>query len=105
MFIHDGLRNGFRIDIIGPHDTSIAHNLGSSVSVPSVISEYLSNKNSHGHTAGHMVPSLAIPFTQQARKSGGHQLIVHLSAPHSWSVNYGIATDQYRLQYVKADYI
>ena len=61
-----------------------------------------------GHTAGPFDESPCIPFYFAGvgvvpKKSGGHRLIVHLSAPYGSSINDGISKESHSLQYIMVD--
>jgi len=104
----DGLHNGFRIGYNGPRNSLISNNLSSACDQPAIVSDYLSKECSRGHTAGPYVAPPCLPFRSAGigvvpKKSGGHRLIVHLSAPHGSSINDGISGDQHSLQYVTVD--
>lgn len=107
-YLLHGLSNGFRIGYTGPRDTLISNNLASAHSQPDIVSSYLSKECSLGHTAGPYDIPPCLPFRSAGigvvpKKSGGHRLIVHLSAPQGSSINDGISSDEYSLQYVTVD--
>ena len=86
-FLLDGLSHGFRIGYTGPRDTLISSNLSSALNQPEIVSQYLSRECEHGHTAGPYETPPCSPFRSAGvgvvpKKSGGHRLIVHLSAPN-----------------------
>ncbi|XP_065197849.1 uncharacterized protein LOC135829374 [Sycon ciliatum] len=77
---------------------------------PEVVDQYLATECQRGHTAG---PFTAPPFAclrtsgvgVVPKKSGGHRLIMHLSAPQGNSVNTFIDPDQYRFKLITIDCI
>ena len=110
-FVHnliEGLQSGFHIGYCGPRTPLISRNLKSALDNPSIVSDYLAQEVSLGHTAG---PFTSAPFSDfrsagigvVPKKSGGHRLIVHLSAPAGCSINDGISSEDFSLQYVKVD--
>ena len=104
----DGMLHGFRIGYNGPRDSLISPNLRSALDNPTIVHEYLSKECERGHTAGPFSNPPCMPFRSAGigvvpKKSGGHRLIVHLSAPAGDSINDGISGDEYSLEYVTVD--
>ena len=85
-------------------------NLSSAAAHPEVIDQYLATECSRGHTAG---PFNAPPFVHLCtsgigvvpKKSGGHRLIMHLSAPDGNSVSSFIDKQAYRFSLITIDTI
>ena len=72
---------------------------------PYIVDDYLANECICGHTAGPFDTPPCMPFRSAGvgvvpKKSGGHRLIVHLSAPHGRSINEGMSKEDHSLQYV-----
>ncbi|XP_065196629.1 uncharacterized protein LOC135828125 [Sycon ciliatum] len=113
-FVHSlisNLRAGCRIGFTGPRDVSVrSPNLSSAAAHPEVVDQYLATECSRGHTAG---PFNAPPFVHLRtsgvgvvpKKSGGHRLIMHLSAPDGNSVNSFIDKQAYRFSLITIDTI
>lgn len=107
-FLLDGLTHGFRIGYSGSRDTLICNNLASAYAQPEIVTDYLAKECALGHTAGPFDVPPFLPFRSAGigvipKKSGGHRLIVHLSAPNDQSINDGISKDSYKLQYIGVD--
>ena len=103
-----GLRNGFEIGFEGERFSVLSPNLPSALEHPDVVSAHLASECSRGHTAGPYPAPPCSPLRTSGigvveKKSGGHRLIVHLSAPAGTSVNDGIDGDQFRLAYITVD--
>ena len=106
----DGLRYGFRVGYDGPRHSLLCENLASAFVSPEIVSAYLAKEVQLGHTAG---PFWQPPFANFRsagigvipKKSGGHRLIVHLSAPAGASINDGIPEDLYSLEYITVDVV
>ena len=100
----DGLRHGFRIGYTVPRSSLVSSNLVSSYDNPDIVSEYLAKECARGHTTDPFLRPPCVPFRSAGigvvpKKSGGHRLIVHLSAPVVHSINYCVPTDRFRLMY------
>ena len=100
-----GLRYGFHIGYTGPRTSFIANNLVSSSTHPDVVASHLAAECDSGHTAGPYSMPPCTPFRSAGigvvpKKSGGHRIIVHLSAPAGSAINEGIDPETYSLQYI-----
>ena len=107
-YLINGLRFGFKIGYHGPRTTLTSANLRSAFESPTVVAEYLATECARGHTAGPFQEQPCHPFRSAGigiipKKSGGHRLIVHLSAPDGMSINDGIHEEQFSLQYITVD--
>ena len=105
-----GLHNGFHIGYDGPRTSLLSPNLSSAYELPHIVSEYLAKECACGHMAGPYDELPCEPFRTAGiglvpKKSGGHRLIVHLSAPEGSSINDGISNDQFSLQYITVDHV
>ena len=107
-FLLHGLTHGFRIGYNGPRDFLISKNLSSAIENPEIVDNYLADECVRGHTAGPFDTPPCMPFRSAGlgvvpKKSGGHRLIVHLSAPYGSSINDGICKESHGLQYITVD--
>ena len=98
-----GLTHGFRTGYDGPREFLISKNLSSAMENPYIVDDYLANECICGHTAGPFDTPPCMPFRSAGvrvvpKKSGGHRLIVPLSAPHGRSINEGISKEDHSLQ-------
>ena len=107
-YIISGLRTGFDIGYQGKRVSMLSPNLISALEHPDVVSTHLATECSRGHTAGpyesppcHPLRTSGIGVVE--KKSGGHRLIVHMSAPSGASVNDCIDRDQFHLAYITVD--
>ena len=111
-YLLGGLRSGFRTGFI-PSSTSLSsstNNMLSATQHPEVVDQYLETECSLGRVAGPFsalpLPNLHISrFGVIPKKSspGKWRLILDLSSPSGASVNDGIPSDPYRLQYISVD--
>ena len=105
------LRFGCRISFTGNRSISLfSPNLSSAIEFPDVVDEHLATECARGHTSG---PFPAPPFKHMRtsgigvvpKKSGGHRLILHLSALAGDSVNSHIDKDEFKFRLITVDTI
>ena len=110
-YVIQGLRHGFHLGF--NHKISLksaSGNMASAVANPQVIDNYLHTEVQLGRVAG---PFLRPPFQSlhvsrfgaipKHNQPGKWRLILDLSSPSGHSVNDGIASEDYSLQYMKVD--
>eukprot|EP00117_Sycon_ciliatum_P020140 scpid38648/ scgid18029/ len=105
------LRHGCRLGFTGNREHSaIASNLSSAHRFPSVVSEYLAKECTLLHTCGPFDQPPFLPFRTSGigvvpKKSGGHRLILHLSAPANNSINDFINQEDRTFKMISVDNI
>ena len=98
-----------QLDLLGQFLPKSTPNLSSAIAQANFVSAHLGDCTSRGETAGPFSspsPSeLCLPplLARCQRKPDKLRLIHHLSAPEGLSVNDGITTEDFSLQYVKVD--
>jgi len=108
-FVLDGLHHGFAIGFTGNRRTNVmSSNLPSATMHAAFISNWLAESCARQETAG---PFAKPPFPFMycsgvgavPKKNGSLRMIHHLSSPLGSSVNDGIPSDPFSLQYVRID--
>lgn len=109
QYLLHGFSHGFSIGYKGPPLAHCPPNLSSARAHPEVITSYINNECSAGHTAG---PFSSPPFlcfntnplgAVPKKQTGKWRLILHLSHPQGHSVNDGIPVDEFSLRYITID--
>ena len=110
-YVIQGLRHGFHLGF--NHNVSLksaSGNMASALANPQVINEYLRTEVQSGRVAGpfHQPPFHNLHVSRfgvipKRNQPGKWRLILDLSSPTGHSVNDGIASEDYSLQYMKVD--
>lgn len=109
-FVVNGIREGFKLGFLQSPLRPAKRNKKSAEEHPAIVSDYLANEVTQGRVAGPFMdppmPNLHVSSFGVIPKSGQPgkwRLIVDLSSPEGASVNDGISSDDYSLQYIGVD--